>query len=841
MKNHKVWWSFIAFLLVWSLWEMYPPTTRDLVTEFKQRADSTKEDATFNKIVEKARGLESQKPDPQRQFTDLSQAIGTNDIRPYFPYFDVRSEENPTYAILNLLQRKAAGKVKLGLDLQGGTQFLVSLDTNHIEGTDTNASRISQSEERQRMVSQAAEVLRRRVDGLGVAEPVIQPSGENHISIQLPGLSQSAQDEARKNIQKAAYLEFRLVNPQSEALLKEGLVEPGYEILKLKVKDKDGTHLEPMLVQKKLANGLSGKYIKRAFPNRDGISGQPEIDFEFDSEGAEKFAQFTAEHVGDRLAIVLDGELYTAPRIEGPIPGGHGRITGSFDISEAITIANILENPLESSVKIDEMREVDPTLGKDSISAGVRSAIIATVLVAAFMAFYYHRCGLIADIAMILNIVITFGVMCSIGTTLTLPGIAGIVLTIGMAVDANVLIYERLREEMALGKSMRGALRAAYRRAFGTIFDSHTTTLISAVILIYMGTGPVKGFGVTLTIGVALSLFTALVVTRLIFDFLLDRGWLTRIGMLHVIKETHWDFMKGARFAFIASCAMIIIGMGYGMAVRRANVMGIDFAGGDGITLTFKEKVGVDKLRPALASVGETQIQYQKGEDREMLQVVAPEGKGGAVTNTLATQFPNADFHVIRHEIVGASVGVDIQKSAIIASFLSLFGILLYVAFRYEFSFSIGAVLAVIHDVLLTLGVFFLSGRQLSAPMVAAVLTIIGFSLNDKVVIFDRIREDLKLGMRGSFREVINAAINQTLSRTIITSGTVFLATGSLFLFGGGVINDFAFTFLVGIVTGTYSSIYIACALVLWWHKGERPKTSSQVAMETAVSARARV
>ncbi len=841
MKNHKFWWGFIAFLVIWSLWEINPPTSRNLIQEFKQDADSAKIDATFNKIVDKARAMETQNPDPQRQFTDLSEAIGTNNVQPYFPYFDVHGEEHPTYAILNLLQRKAAGKVKLGLDLQGGTQFLVSLDTNHIAGADTNRSKIAQSEERQRLVSQAAEVLRHRVDRLGVAEPVIQPAGENHILIQLPGLSQAAQDEARKNIQKAAFLEFRLVHPQSDQLLKEGMIEPGYEVLKLKVKKPDGTSiLEPILVQKKLANGLTGKYVKRAYPNRDAISGAPEIDFEFDSEGADKFAQFTSEHVGDRMAIVLDGEVYTAPRIEGPIKG-NVRITGSFDITEAITVANILENPLETPVKIDEMREVDPTLGKDSISAGIRAAVIATIAVAVFMAFYYHRCGVIADIAMILNIVITFGVMCSIGTTLTLPGIAGIVLTIGMAVDANVLIYERLREEMASGKSMRGALANAYSRAFGTIFDSHTTTLISAIILIYMGTGPVKGFGVTLTIGVALSLFTALVMTRLIFDFLLKRGWLKHIGMMHIIKETHWDFMKGARFAFVASCAMIILGMGYGIFGRGANVMGIDFAGGDGITMSFKEKVDVDKLRSALASVGETQIQYQKGQQRELLQVVAPEGKGGAVTNALLGKFPAAGFHVIGHEIVGASVGVEIQKSAILASFLSLFGILLYVAFRYEFSFSIGAVLAVIHDVLLTLGVFFISGRQLSAPMVAAVLTIIGFSLNDKVVIFDRIREDLKLGMRGSFREVINMAINQTLSRTIITSGTVFLATLSLFLFGGGVINDFAFTFLVGIITGTYSSIYIACALVLWWHKGERPKTASQVAVETAVTARARV
>jgi SecD/SecF fusion protein len=844
MKKPKFWWSLIVFLVAWSLWEVYPPSSGNLIAEFRDQANPAKQDATFKTIVDNALALERANPDPHRQFSDLMQAIGTNNIQPYFPLVDVRNEDRPTYALLNILQKHAAGKIKLGLDLQGGTQFLVSLDTNHMVVLDTNDNKTSlmPAEERQRLVSQAAEVLRRRVDTLGVAEPVIQPAGENHIIIQLPGLSQAAQDEAKTNIQKAAYLEFRLVHPQSSQLLKDGIIEPGFEVLKMKHKNPDGTtSLEAYLVQKKLANGLTGKYIKRAYTSRDPVSNDPVIEIEFTSVGGEKFGDLTADHVGEQLAIVLDGQLYNAPNIREPIRNGRCEISGGgMDIDEALTVANVLENPLETPVKIDEMREVDPTLGKDSISSGIKAAVYGTLLVAAFMAFYYHRCGVIADIAMILNLVILLGVMCSIGTTLTLPGIAGIVLTVGMAVDANVLIYERLREEMGHGKSMRGAVAAAYSRAFSTIFDSHTTTLISAIILIYLGTGPVKGFGVTLTIGVALSLFTSLVMTRLIFDFLLQRGWLNRIGMLHIIKNPHWDFMKWAKPAFIASWTIILVGISYGIFVRGQNVLGIDFAGGDAITMSFKEKVDVDKLRPALAKVGDVQIQYQKGDTQDMLQVVAPFGKGSAVTEALTTAFPAAGFHQIGHDTVRGTVGEEIQKSAIIASFLSLFGILIYVAFRYEFSFSVGAVLAVIHDVLMTLGIFCLSGRQLSAPIVAAVLTIIGFSINDTIVIFDRIREDLKLGVRGSFKEVMNIALNQTLSRTLITSGTVFIATTSLYIFGGGVINDFAFTFLIGILTGTYSSIYIASALVLWWHKGQRPKSSSQVQMEATEGASGR-
>jgi SecD/SecF fusion protein len=847
MKNPKFWWAFIAFLVIWSLVEIYPPTNQSLINEFKKDADESKKDATFNKIVEKAQAMQQANPEPTLEFADLTNAIGTNDIQGYFPYMNVKAQERPTYALLNILQKKAAGKIHLGLDLQGGTEFLVSLQTNRVVAGDTNLNVVNASEERQRLVSQAADILRKRVDVLGVSEPQIIPSGD-HIMIQLPGLSQSAQDEARKNIQKAAYLEFRMVSQDSDEYLKQTppLVPPGYEILHMKIKAADGsTFLSPVIVEKKAAYGLTGKNIKGAHASRDA-SGNPEIEVEFDSDGAKMFGKLTTDHWKGsdspaRMAIVLDNEVITAPSINEPILGGRCSISGAMDINEAISDANALENPLEAPVSIDSVRQVDPTLGKDSIKSGVYSAVAGTLLVVLFMAFYYHRCGVIADIAMLLNLIISLGIMCYMQTTFTLPGIAGIVLTVGMAVDANVLIYERLREEMALGKSMRGALSAAYSRAFGTIFDSHTTTLISAIILWNMGTGPVKGFGATLTIGVALSLFTALVVTRLIFDFLLTRGWLNKVGMLHIIKNPEWDFMKWTNATYILSAVVIVAGFAWGIH-RGKGVMGPEFAGGDAVKLSFAQKVDVDKLRTALLPKlgSQPEIQYQRGVDTEILQVVAPEGKAGVVTNTLLTEFPTAGFKSLGSDSVGASVGEDIQKSALIATFVALLCILVYVAFRYEFSFSIGAVLAVIHDIFVTLGIFFMAGGQLSAPMVAAVLTIIGFSLNDKVVIFDRIREDLKLATRGTFRDVINKAINQTLSRTIITSGTVFLSTMSLYLFGGGVIHDFAFTFLVGIITGTYSSIYIASALVLWWHKGERPKSASQVVMEEAPGARAR-
>ena len=492
---------------------------------------------------------------------------------------------------------------------------------------------------------------------------------------------------------------------------------------------------------------------------------------------------------------------------------------------------------------------VDPTLGKDTVASGVRSAIIGTVLVAGFMAVYYMLAGVVADLALITNIVILLGVMCSIGTTLTLPGIAGVVLTIGMAVDANVLIFERIREESAKGKSLRGALSAGYDRAFGTIFDSHVTTLISSVILIFMGTGPIKGFGVTLTIGVAASLFTALVVTRLVFDFMINQGWVKSLKMFHFFGVTKIDFMKVGTPAFITTCTLIVIGLGYGAFVRGHNMMGIDFAGGDSKTFAFSQKVDPKEIGSALAKIPEVKdpvIQYQRdvGGGAELLRITSPIGTGDKVAAAITNGFAAQKYSVNGTEQVGATIGSEIRLVAISASALSLLGILFYVAVRYEFIFAVGAVVAVLHDVLMTIGCYCLTGmfgegRQFNATMVAAVLTIIGFSINDTIVIFDRIREDLKLGVRGSFKDIINQALNQTLSRTIITSGTVFLATVSLYVFGGGAINDFAFTFLVGIITGTYSSIYVASYLVLKMHHGQRPKMGSQVAMTSSASARA--
>ncbi len=832
--NRSHLWKLVLILLVvaWSVSEIYPPTSKNLIEAFEQQSSTPNK--TFDEIVKKAQQLDASNSDraPGITYSNLLVAISTNDIRPFFPsnYINAAVERDVTRGILNRVQRSAAGQFRLGLDLQGGTQFLLEMDMSRAQ---TNAGAMMNADF---IAEQAVEVLRRRVDRFGVSEPVIAPAGNGRILVQLPGLSEADKLQAKAQIQKAAFLEFRMVHPDSEGQLSRGVVPPGYvRLYEMVPSGTPGQRIpQPILVKRTSERGLSGKHIEGAGVGHDPATGSPYVSFSLRPDGAQLFGEITQAAIGERLAIILDGEVVSAPRINGAILGGNGQITGSFTDKEAFELSTSLENPLAAPLEVKEERGVDPSLGADAIASGKMATLLGVGGVAVFMIVYYLTAGLVANVALVLNILIMLGVMCSLDVTFTLPGIAGIVLTIGMAVDANVLIYERMREELAAGKSVRGAVASGYDKAFGTIFDSNLTTLISSVLLIIMGTGPIKGFGVALTVGLCVSMFTALVVTRLIFDFLLAKNIIKSLPMLHIIKGTNIRFLNYAKPAFVASWLLIVVGIGYGIFIRGNNMLGIEFAGGDELQLRFSQRVETEKVRETLVKggIGETRIQYQTegagGTKREYLSITAAKDAGLKAEEVLKKSFPASKFERVRMDSVGATIGKEIQKSGVIASVLSLFGILVYVAFRYEFSFAVAAVVAVAHDVLMTIGWYCLTGtvgegRQFNATFVAALLTIIGFSINDTIVIFDRIREDLKMGVSGSFNEIIDRALNQTLSRTIITSGTVFLATVSLYVFGGGAINDFAFTFLVGIITGTYSSIYIASALVVWWHKGKRP------------------
>ncbi len=851
MKHNNLNWFIVVICVVlWAFYEINPPMSRDLLETFSSQAQKT--DAAFKDIV--TRATELQKTGNVSTFAALQTAVGTNDLQKYFPNYNAANQVRPNLYILNRLQRAASGKIKLGLDLQGGTAYLVEMNTSVLDNGTNKAS----EQEVSGALQQAVEVLRKRIDKFGVAEPVIQAAGNNQILIQMPGLSPADKAQAQTNIQRSAYLEFRMVHDRSSDIVESstgnllGPVPPGYEVLRHVEQLPGGKQqIEAVVIKKRPGTGsapdyLAGDIIKNA-QLAYGNLGELQIHFDLNAEAGKKFGDITRNNIGHRMAIILDGDLYSAPNIESPIETGSGMITGHYSPEEARTLVNVLQNPLKAPLHIASSKDVEPTLGKDNIRSGINASMYAVIFVSIFMLGYYFLAGLAANIALITNVIILLGVMCAAGTTFTLPGIAGGVLTVGMAVDANVLIYERIREELAKGKSLRGAIDAGYGRAFATIFDSHVTTLISSVILIWMGTGEIKGFGVTLTIGVAASLFTALVVTRLIFNFLTERNIITKLPMLHFIKATKVNFMAAAKPLFIITWLFAILAIGYGGFVRGEKLFGVDFLGGDSTTFSYAQKQSQEQISSALAAVDikDAQVQYQKdvSTGSESLNVTSPSGTAEKVKSALADKFPQAQFKAVGGYSVGASVGMEIRKSAVIAAICAMFGILVYVAFRYEFSFAIAAVIAVLHDVLFTIGVFCIanqvSGRQFSATVVAAVLTIIGFSINDKIVIFDRIREDLKLGMRGTFKEIINIALNQTLSRTIITSGTVFIATAVLFFWGGGAINDFAFTFLVGILVGTYSSVFVASVIVLWWHKGEKPQIgASQAGMQNTESAK---
>jgi len=438
--------------------------------------------------------------------------------------------------------------------------------------------------------------------------------------------------------------------------------------------------------------------------------------------------------------------------------------------------------------------------------------------------------GIVSILTLLVNLVVIVGVMASLGATLTLPGLAGIVLTIGMAVDANILIFERMREELKQGKSLAAAHAAGYDKAFITIFDAHVTQLIICAVMIWLGTGPIKGFGVTLAIGVFSTLFSVLLVGHLILDYLIEGGLLKKLPMMHLMQKVEFDFVKIGKPAFILSWSIVLLGL-IVLFVRSDKAFGIDFTGGDQVTYSYTQKADIGKIRDAAKSVGITDINPSYPVDlasaQAFLKVDLPYGQTEKLTQALQQAFPSSQFEKVGENAIGPTIGAEIASNAGWSVGLSLVAILLYIAFRFEFGFGMGAVVATVHDVLMTIGMFVLFGGQFNAPMVAAILAIIGYSVNDTVVVFDRIREELKANATGDLRTLVNLAISRVFSRSIMTSFTTFLAALALFIAGGGVLRDLALTFLIGVVTGTFSSVCIAAQVFFWWHKGDRKHVES--------------
>lgn len=811
-------------------------------------------------------------------------------------------------------------KVQLGLDLKGGTSFIVKIDEQAVEeDIKAHVPDITDEDLKKEVdnvlkgaQARAVEVIRNRIDTLGIAEPVIYPGKDNRIIIQLPGVDEAKRKEAEASIKNLAFLEFRMVHEDNAALIEKlfdnNLVPKGYKIVNAEggpfyMRDKaslpdeemDVTYYvkrgqfhapskayelllseetihgekvyKPVFVKRR--NELTGDNLKDAWADMK-VTGQAVIKLKFDGKGTKKFAACTAAYApgGDRnpnpnnyrrLAIVLDGTLYSAPRINDAIFSGSAEISGSFTRVEAERLANVLRaGSLPAPVKIVETRFVDPSLGQDSINSGIRSVVIGGVIVLVFMLIYYMFCGLVANIALLLNmILLPLGMIIaagflSMGSTgggvirlpvLTLPGIAGILLTIGMAVDANVLIFERIREESVTGKRLWPSINAGYDRAFITIMDANLTTLLTGIILFIFGSGPIRGFAVTLCAGILVSMYTALVVTKMIFATVANKKSEKALKMLCIIKDTKVDFVALRKFAAIISIALIVSTWSW-MVVRGVqsptNIFGVDFTGGASITYNFNERVDVDVVRSALdkAGVKDANIQYQteleKGGDSFLLIKASDITVGGektsvAVEKCMSENFASSGFVAAQVDEVGPQIGKELKGRALWAIVMALLGIVVYVSFRFELGFAIGAIVALAHDVLITVGIYTLFGRQLSLPIIAALLTIVGYSVNDTIVVFDRIREDLKLKRNMSFKEICNLSINQTLSRTILTSFTTLITVVMLLIFGGGAIFDFALALCIGIIVGTYSSIFVATPVVLLWYRDKKPDLGGKV------------
>lgn len=748
------------------------------------------------------------------------------DFAQFFPQInvaDIANQNKRNDILLKHILKTAQSQLRLGLDLKGGVGVTLKIDQSEQD-------QLNQFEQAEQL-KDAIEIMAERLDGMGVAEPVIRARGEDAIEIQLAGLSTKDNPEVIDAVKKPARLEFRRVHPDLEPdTTPKNRYPIGYEVLAEEIEDHRSGEVYERRQFVKLIPEATGEIVDDAFASQTQAGGY-QIKLVMTSEGADTFRQVTERMVGEPLAIVLDGKLYSAPTIQGVL-SRNAQITGSFSQREAIELANVLNNPLAVELRVDEMYEVGPTMAADARESSVNAAKWGAILVVAFMLVYYFLGGLVAVVSAIINVTIVLGVLASLGATLTLPGVAALVLTLGMGVDANILIFERLREELRAGKSIKNATSGAFDKVTSTIVDANVTTLITASILVWLGTGPVKGFGVTLAIGICASIFCALVVTRFMVDFLVHRVGVSKVLGLDLLPEKKLDFFQFRKPAFIASWLLVLAGV-ISVVIHHDNILGKDFTGGDEMTVNYSERVDTSDIMKVVdeQELGDVTVLYQSliGEDREVLKVQTPFDQARSTLVILQSAFPSAGLEEAGINQIGASVSQNIQWNALLSVLCALGGIMLYVALRFEVGYGVGAVVATIHDVLMTIGVFVICGEldlfvsgQFTAPMLAAILMIVGYSINDTIVVFDRIREELDLNPGTDLRTIINLAISRVFSRSLLTSITTLLAAVSLYVFGAGVINDFAFVFIIGILVGTFSSIFIASPVFFWWHKGDR-------------------
>lgn len=656
---------------------------------------------------------------------------------------------------------------------------------------------------------QSMEVVRRRVDELGTTEPLIQRQGSDRIIVQVPGLTDPQRLKALLN--QTAKLSFHMVDmsmPVEEAI--NGRPPATAEVLY----SMDDPAV-PYLVEKRAL--VSGENLVDAQASFNQQTNEPVVTFRFDSRGAQRFAQATQQNVGRPFAIILDDQVISAPVIREPIIGGSGQISGSFSVEGANDLAVLLRaGALPATLTVVEERTVGPGLGQDSINAGVFASGIGAVCVVVFMLGFYGTFGVMANIALAANITIILALLSMLGSTLTLPGIAGIVLTMGMAVDSNVLVYERIREEAKSGRPLVQAIEVGFNKAFATIVDANLTTLIAAVVLFFLGSGPVKGFAVTLAIGIVTTVFTAFTMTRWLMAV-----WFRSRRPKHLPKSIRTGmfdaqnirFMAIRRYTFAVAAVLSLVSL-IGFTTVGMN-LGIDFKGGSIIEVKARSgNADISEIRTRLSELNLGEVQAQGfGDDASVLiRIQAQEGGENAEQSAITMVRGELEeaYEFRRVEVVGPAVSADLTWGATIGVAASLLAILVYIWFRFEWQFALGAIIATLHDVILTLGLFVFVGIEFNLTSIAAILTIIGYSLNDTVVVYDRMRENLRRYKKMPLDVLIDISVNQTLSRTVLTGSTTLLALIALYFFGGEVIASFTLAMIFGVVIGTFSSIYIA-------------------------------
>lgn len=712
--------------------------------------------------------------------------------------------------------------IKKGIDLQGGSEFVVQLQPGvDDKGAVKDVSEVSRQ--------QAMAILEKRLNPDGSKDLQLQPAGADRIIIQMPGVAPEDMAEVKNKIQQVAKLEFRIAHENSAGELERIKTNGGVAIGYVEMPMRDKTKGEQSLLVRNRAD-LEGKYVSSAHTSFDAEGWK--IYLNLNSEGAELFDKVAAQNQYKRMAIIIDGEIISAPTLQTNKFGGTAVISGDFKEAEARTLTSVLENPLENAMSILSQSEVSATFGAETIKQGVMSGIAALLVTALFMTLYYRLAGTVSLIGLVLTALITFGAMAVFQFTMTMPGIAGIVLTVGMAVDANVLIYERLREEMEAGKSLRAAIEAAHDRAFSAIFDSNITTLITSVILFILGSGLIKGFAITLSIGVVATLFGALVVTRVMLTWLLDAGILTNIKVLRIIPDRVFDVMSFtkrwmlASLVVVAACILVF-------PIKGARSLGIDFKGGSKVAFGLVEgkTISENEVQDALKGVeaertadGKTTksdlgaVRYQQSSSATgpIITLRGEDYAGPAIKSAIEQKFKDR-VNSSELETVGSVIGGEMAEKSMIAIVAGLFGIFLYLVLRFETSFAIGAIVALIHDCIITAGGAVLMGQELSLLHISAVLTIAGYSVNDTIVIFDRLREVIKSGKKGNIRDLMNEAISATMSRTLLTSAATLCSVIVLIALGGPAMREFSIPIFVGMIAGVYSTIFIAAPVVLWW------------------------